>query len=142
MKKNRVRKIPRSNVLVGVAGCLTAALPGLAQDTNAPTVMKPTVVTGSYIPTAETVGPVPVQTLSSEAIDQSGSADPLMTLKKLVPSFTGGANYLGSVNNNSILGAGFQGFTGQSYAALRNLPTLILVDGQRVVTTSLSGGQA
>jgi iron complex outermembrane receptor protein len=104
--------------------------------------MKPTVVTGSYIPTAETVGPAPVQTLSSEAIDQSGQADPLMTLKKLVPSFTGGANYLGSANNNVILGAGFQGFTGESYAALRNLPTLILIDGQRVVTTALSGGQA
>ena len=104
--------------------------------------MKPTVVTGSYIPTAETVGPAPVQTLSSEAIDQAGQADPLLTLKKLVPSFTGGANYLGNANNNVILGAGFQGFTGESYAAIRNLPTLILIDGQRVVTTALSGGQA
>ena len=46
-------------MLAGVAGCLTAALPGLAQDTNAPTVMKPTVVTGSYIPTAETVTATP-----------------------------------------------------------------------------------
>jgi len=104
--------------------------------------MKPTVVTGSYIPTAETVGPAPVQTLSSEAIDQSGQADPLLTLKKLVPSFTGSGNYLGSANNNVNIGAGFQAFTGESYAQLRNLPTLILVDGQRVVSTALSGGQA
>jgi iron complex outermembrane receptor protein len=40
------------------------------------------------------------------------------------------------------LGAGYQAFTGESYAALRNLPTLILIDGQRVVSTALSGGQA
>jgi iron complex outermembrane receptor protein len=135
-----------SEVSLGRIGIMTGAvfiaLSTPAQDTNVPTVMKPTVVTGSYIPTAETVGPAPVQTLSSEAIDQGGQADPLLTLKKLVPSFTGGANYLGNANNNVILGAGFQGFTGQSYAALRNLPTLILIDGQRVVTTALSGGQA
>jgi len=142
MKKNLFRQIPRPSVLAGLAGCLTVALPALAQDTNAPTVMKPTVITGSYIPTAETVGAAPLQTLSTETIDQAGTSDPLLTLKKLVPSFTGAGNYLGSVNNNVILGAGFQGFTGESYAALRNLPTLILIDGQRLTTTALSGGQA
>ena len=142
MMKNLLPQIPRPNVLAGLAGCLTVALPALAQDTNAPTVMKPTVITGSYIPTAETVGPAPLQTLTTETIDQAGTADPLLTLKKLVPSFTGSGNYLGSVNNNVILGAGFQGFTGESYAALRNLPTLILVDGQRITSTALSGGQA
>src|SRR5215471_13369825 len=142
MKKNRVRKIPRSNVLVGVAGCLTAALPGLAQDTNAPTVMKPTVVTGSYIPTAETVTATPVQTLTTESIDQAGTADTLITLRQLVPGFTGAGNYLGSVNNNVNIGAGFQAFTGESYAAIRNLTTLVLIDGQRVANSALSGAQA
>src|SRR5579859_564870 len=88
MMKNLLPQIPRPNVLAGLAGCLTVALPALAQDTNAPTVMKPTVITGSYIPTAETVGPAPLQTLSTETIDQAGTADPLLTLKKLVPSFT------------------------------------------------------
>src|SRR5690349_22995766 len=143
MKKHRRRKqIPRSNVLAGLAGALAAAFPGLAQDTNAPTVMKPTVVTGSYIPTAETVTATPVQTLTTEAIQQAGTADTLVTLRQLVPGFTGSGNYLGSVNNNVNIGAGFQAFTGQSYAQIRNLPTLILIDGQRVVTTALSGGQA
>src|SRR6516162_273014 len=142
MKKHRVRKIPRSNVLAGVAGCLTAALPGLAQDTNAPTVMKPTVVTGSYIPTAETVTATPVQTLTTESIEQAGTADTLITLRQLVPGFTGSGNYLGSVNNNVNIGAGFQAFTGESYAAIRNLTTLVLIDGQRVVSSALSGAQA
>ena len=142
MMNNVLHRIPRTAGLLGLGGCLTLALSAPAQDTNAPTVMKPTVVTGSYIPTAETVGPAPLQTLTTEAIDQSGQADPLLTLKKLVPSFTGSGNYLGSVNNNVILGAGFQGFTGESYAALRNLPTLILLDGQRITSTALSGAQA
>jgi iron complex outermembrane receptor protein len=142
MKKHRVRKIPRPNVLAGLAGALTAALPGVAQDTNAPTVMKPTVVTGSYIPTAETVTATPVQTLTTENIQQAGTADTLITLRQLVPGFTGSGNYLGSVNNNVNIGAGFQAFTGESYAAIRNLTTLILIDGQRVVNSALSGAQA
>jgi iron complex outermembrane receptor protein len=142
MMKNLFLQIPRPNVLASLAGCLTVALPALAQDTNAPTVMKPTVVTGSYIPTAETVTATPVQTLSTEDISQAGTSDPLLTLKKLVPGFTGSGNYLGSVNNNVNLGAGFQAFTGQSYAQIRNLPTLVLIDGQRVVSSALSGAQS
>jgi iron complex outermembrane receptor protein len=141
-KKHRVRKVPRSNMLAGVAGCLTAALPGLAQDTNAPTVMKPTVVTGSYIPTAETVTATPVQTLTTQAISEAGTSDALVTLRQLVPGFTGAGNYLGSVNNNVNIGAGFQAFTGESYAAIRNLSTLVLIDGQRVANSALSGAQA
>ncbi len=144
MIQKLLEEIPRRNTAIAVAGALLLAgsLSALAQDTNAPEVIKPTVVTGSYIPTAETVGPAAVQTLSTEAIDQSGTADTLMTLKKLVPSFTGAGNYLGNVNNNVNIGAGFNAYTGESYAQLRNLPTLILLDGQRVVTTALSGGQA
>jgi iron complex outermembrane receptor protein len=83
-----------------------------------------------------------VQTLSSTDISEAGTSDSLLTLKKLVPGFTGGNNYLGSANNNVNIGPGFQGFTGQSYVQLRNLPTLVLIDGQRVVTTALSGAQA
>ncbi len=142
MIKKLVAQIPCKHVLAGLAVGLLLAIPCLAQDTNAPEVMKPTVVTGSYIPTAETVGPAPVQTLSTEQIQQAGTADSLLTIKKLVPGFTGSGNYLGSVNNNVNIGAGFQAFTGQSYAQIRNLPTLVLLDGQRLTTSALSGAQA
>src|SRR5215469_14703419 len=132
-----------SEVSLGRFGVMTGAvfiaLSAQAQDTNAPTVMKPTVVTGSYIPTAETVTATPVQTLTSENIQQAGTADTLITLRQLVPGFTGSGNYLGSVNHNVNIGAGFQAFTGESYAAIRNLSTLILIDGQRVVSSALSG---
>src|SRR6266446_5312844 len=146
MIKNLQPTIPlslRRTLLGGLAASLLGATAALAQEaTNAPTTMKPVIVTGSLIPTAETVGPAPIQTISTTEIDKAGTADPLLTLKKLVPSFTGAGNYLGSVNNNVNIGAGFNAFTGESYAQLRNLPTLVLIDGQRVVTSALSGGQA
>jgi len=149
--QNHIRSTIR-RALYGTLGIPMLALPvALAQQaTNVtasatgekPVKMEKTVVTGSLIPTAETVGPAPVQTLSTEAINQAGTADALLTLKKLVPGFTGSGNYLGSVNNNVNLGAGFQAFTGESYLSLRNLPTLVLINGQRVVNTALSGGSA
>src|SRR5215472_13069399 len=134
-----------SEVSIGrfvMTGAVFIALSAQAQDTNAPTVMKPTVVTGSYIPTAETVTATPVQTLTTESITEAGQADTLVTLRQLVPGFTGSGNYLGSVNNNVNIGAGFQAFTGESYAAIRNLSTLVLIDGQRVANSALSGAQA
>src|SRR5690242_10204400 len=142
MIKKLIKQVPRCNVLLGLACALAFVGSSRAQVTNEPTVLKPTVVTGSYIPTAETVGPVPIQTLSSDAIEQAGTADTLTTLRKLVPGFTGSGNYLGSVNNNVNIGAGFQAFTGESYAQIRNLPTLVLLDGQRLANSALSGAQA
>src|SRR3974377_2111011 len=112
MIKKSLSKVPLgcSFSVITMTGLILIGLSVSAQDTNAPTVMKPTVVTGSYIPTAETVGPAPVQTLSTEAIEQAGTADTLVTLRKLVPGFTGSGNYLGNVNNNVNIGPGYQGF--------------------------------
>lgn len=142
MKESSLNEVLiRNGVLaLGLLGC-AGAVSVQAQSTNAPEEMKPVVVTGSYIPTAETVGPSPVQTIGTEMIDQAGTADALMTLKKLVPGFYGGGNYLGSVNNN-VTFTGGQGYTGESYVALRNLPTLVLINGQRYCNSALSGGQA
>ena len=140
---NLLRKTtPALQLTTLVAGAALVAAPTFGQDTNGPSKVKPTVVTGSYIPTAETVGPAPEQVLSQTAIEQAGTADTLQTLRKLVPGFTGSGNYLGSANNNVNIGAGYQGFTGQSYAQIRNLPTLVLLDGQRIVSSALSGGQS
>jgi hypothetical protein len=45
-------------------------------DTNSasekPIELSPTVVTGSWIPTAENVGPAPLQTITSKEIEQAG----------------------------------------------------------------------
>src|SRR5205814_9929923 len=94
-----------------------------AANTEKPVKMEKTVVTGSLIPTAETVGPAPVDVIGSEKIQQVGSQDVLATLKALNASFAGNGNIGQSLNNGGY---------GESYIAIRNLPTLVLVDGQRL----------
>src|SRR2546423_8258724 len=83
-------------MLVGLITSLVLTLSVLAQDSNAPVKLKPTVVTGSYIPTAETVGPAPVNIISSVDIQRSGQQDVLSLLQKMDPAFSGSAN-LGQV---------------------------------------------
>ena len=93
------------------------------EDTNAPTRLKPTVVTGSYIPTAETVGPAPVETVTAAQIETTGEQDVRLVLKKLSASFSGNGNLGPEVNN---------GGAGESYASIRNLKTLVLINGRRL----------
>ena len=47
--------------------------------------LTPVVVTGSLLPTAETVGPTPVSTISADEIKASGAQDVLALVKKLDP---------------------------------------------------------
>src|SRR6516225_3411580 len=115
-------------ILAGLTIPLALATPSRAQDTNA-TTMKPVVVTGSLIPTAETVGASPVDTLTPEKIQLTGQGDVLASLKALTPSFTGGFNIGQQLNNGGF---------GEAYAFIRNLPTLVLIDGHRVNITPFS----
>src|SRR6266478_3124112 len=116
-------------ILAGLAGSLLGAVASTAQEANAPTAVKPTVVTGSYIPTAETVGPSPIDTVSTEAIQKTGQQDILTSLKILNAGFSGGYNIGHTVNNGGF---------GEAYIAIRNLPTLVLIDGERVNITPFS----
>jgi len=118
---NSIRSTIR-RALYGTLGIPMLALPvALAQQaTNQPVKLEKSVVTGSLIPTAETVGPAPVQAITIEDVQKAGTTDILGTLTKLSPGFTGGANYLGQVANNVILFGGQQ-VAGESFAALRNL---------------------
>ena len=109
-----------------------------AQDTNAPQVMKPVVVTGSFIPTAETVGPAPVAVVSAAQINAAGQQDILSSLTKLDPAFSGSGNIGQVANNFSIVGAVP---SGEANVAIRNLPTLVMLNGVRLPNSALSGGQ-
>src|SRR5438132_650259 len=60
-----------------------------------PVKMEKTVVTGSLIPTAETVGPAPVETLNASDIEKIGAADALRLFFQSRPR-QGGTGY-GSV---------------------------------------------
>src|SRR5438445_12897882 len=104
MIKNLQKKMPlglRRMVLAGLVGTLFVATTALAEDTNA-TTMKPVVVTGSYIPTAETVGPAPVQTITAVQIEKVGAQDVLDLAKQGSTVFGGNVNDGQTVNHGGF----------------------------------------
>lgn len=109
--------------------------------TNEPVKLQEVVVTGRLTPTADTVGPAPLQTISAQDIQKTGATDVLGVLLKLNPGFVGSGNSIGQNNNNNSFFNGQPPGTGESFAALRNLPTLILLDGRRMANSALSAGQ-
>src|SRR5437762_10983389 len=133
MSNNLQPKAILRRALCAVLGIQMLALPvALAQQaTNAPVKMEKTVVTGSLIPTAETVGPAPVDVVSAERIQQVGSQDVLATLKALNPGFAGNGNVGQTVNNGGF---------GEANVQLRNLPTLVLLNGRRLGNSAFSNG--
>src|SRR2546427_7907182 len=100
LQTNFVSFLCRTFVMASV-GSLFGAVAVQAEDTNA-TVMKPVLVTGSYIPTAESVGPAPVETITPEQIQRTGGGDILTTLKFLSTSFSGGNNIGQALNNGGF----------------------------------------
>lgn len=100
-----------------------------APASTAPQKLEAMVVTGTYLPEAAEVNASPIVTLDRSAIDQSGATDVLRLLKTLTPAFSGGLNAGNEVN--------FAG-SGESYVALRNLPTLVLLDGRRLGNSPFS----
>lgn len=127
-------------ILIGSISLPLFAVSGVAQEsTNKTEQLKPVVVTGSYIPTAETVGPAPVETITAADIEKTGSQDVLQLLTKLSPNFSGANNFGRQANNFSFTGGQN---AGESYVAIRNLPTLVLLDGRRLANSALSAGQA
>src|SRR5438067_7948742 len=122
----------RKPICGGLAACLMFATAVPAQDTNAPTVLKPTVVTGSLIPTAETVGPAPVETIGAADIEKVGAQDVLELVKKLSTVFIGNGNVGQTVNNGGF---------GEANVQIRNLPTLVMRNGRRLGKSAFSNGQ-
>jgi iron complex outermembrane receptor protein len=91
--------------------------------------MEKFVVTGSYLPESGVVRASPVVTIKSSELGMAGSTDALQLLKQLTPYFAGNGNFGTELNN---------GGTGESNVALRNLTTLVLINGQRVVSSPFS----
>ncbi len=86
-------------------------------------------VTGTFLPVSASVTASPVVTIESSDIGQSGATDPLRLLRQLTPFFAGNGN-VGTETNN--------GYAGESNVALRNLITLVLLNGQRVTYSPFS----
>src|SRR6202008_1732800 len=93
------------------------------------------VDTGSTIPTPPDTVAVPVDTLSAAQLEASGvDSNALEMLRKEIPAFQGRSNAgTSNANNNN------QNTAGGSQVQLRNLPTLVLVDGRRVATSGIGG---
>ncbi|HVC02222.1 MAG TPA: TonB-dependent receptor plug domain-containing protein [Steroidobacteraceae bacterium] len=114
----------------------TAAAAG-PPDVAAPdqTSLKQVVVTGSLIPTNPDAVAVPVISLDAAALSRIGVAGNMLdTLRKALPDFAGRSNAGASnaQNHNQFTAGGSQ-------IELRNLPTLVLVDGERVALDAVAG---
>ncbi|MEJ1974453.1 MAG: TonB-dependent receptor plug domain-containing protein [Lacunisphaera sp.] len=126
---------------VGLAGTgLSLALAASAQSTAAATDENDTlklerfVVTGSNLPSAGETPVAPISLLTPEIIEHSGiTNDLLQVIRKTAPQFTGNAN-LGGDNGNIASGS----TNGGSALALRNLPTLVLVNGRRMTAAPVA----
>jgi iron complex outermembrane receptor protein len=93
------------------------------------------IVTGSNIPTSAETGSAPVTVLDQQGIARTGTDDPQVVLQMFEPSFTGGGN-LGP--SNADIGA--TATNGGSEVSLRGLPTLVLLDGERIADSAVLAG--
>ena len=132
MNLNSVRKSWAALALI-----LSAGLPNLAVAQTASTPAAPSdqtvqmekfVVTGSYIPMSSVAPAIPVSTFETQDIVNTGETTNLFdVLTKMSPVFTGGLN-LGPTNGNISSNS----TNGGSQVAIRDLPTLVLINGHRV----------
>jgi iron complex outermembrane receptor protein len=90
------------------------------------------IVTGSNIPTAEEVGPNPVDTYRPQDIEKLGARNATDLLVKLPPE-------AGSTINQNIANGG-DGSVAPNLRGLLPKETLVLIDGKRVAITGLAGG--
>src|SRR5213595_1687208 len=106
--------------------------PGIPTEAEA----QPVIVTGSNIPTAEEVGPNPVDTYRPEDIEKLGARNTTDLLTKLPQE-------MGSTINQNQNGVG--GGDGSVIPNLRGLlpkETLVLIDGKRAAIIGSGGGAA
>ena len=105
-----------------------------AAASEAPAALTAIIVTGSNLPTLPDEVAVPVSVLGADQIDQAGvNSNVLEVLRKSVPSFTGRSNAGNSNANNNN-----QNTAGGSQLQLRNLDTLVLVNGRRVAASGIN----
>ena len=112
-----------------------AAPPARAPAPPAQGALRQVIVTGTLIPTDPNAVAVPVTTLDASALTATGeSSDMLATLQKTLPAFAGRSNAgtSNAQNHNQFTAGGSQ-------IELRNLPTLVLVNGQRLALDAVAG---
>lgn len=97
-------------------------------------VVEEIVVTGSLIPTTPGQEAVPVITLTAADLQKGGDTSSVLEmLRKAIPGFEGRSNTGNSNANNNN-----QQTAGGSQLQLRNLPTLILINGRRAAISGIA----
>ena len=137
-------------LLAVLAGWIATAAPTDAQTAPATAAPAPAsetvklaafVITGSNIPTAADALAAPVTMINQAEIERSGLGSNLLeVMQTRMPSFAGSGN-LGATNGNI---AGGNATSGGSQVSLRNLSTLVLLDGRRLPDSGASarGGRS
>src|SRR5205085_2520601 len=142
MRRNPIRRLePPHFISASVAGLFTLLACSVSAQNPLPTPGIPTeaeaervIVTGSNIPTAQEVGPNPVDTYRPEDIEKLGARNTTDLLTKLPQE-------MGSTINQNHNGVG--GGDGSVIPNLRGLlpkETLVLIDGKRAAIIGSGGG--
>src|SRR5256885_12872525 len=139
MRRNPIRRLePPHFISASVAGLFALLACSVCAQNPLPTTGIPTeteaervIVTGSNIPTAQEVGPNPVDTYRPEDIEKLGVRNATDLLTKL-PQEMGG-----TVNQN--ISNGGDGTVQLNLRGLLPKETLVLIDGKRVANGSLGG---
>ena len=130
-----IRALAGALAVAGVAGVRAqqpeSAAPAVPE--SPPQEIVEVVVTGSSLPTTPDQVAVPVQALTAEQLQASGvDSNALEILRKEIPAFQGRSNAgTSNANNNN------QNTAGGSQVQLRNLPTLVLINGRRAATSGI-----
>lgn len=112
-----------------------AAAPADAAPPPSDDTVKEIVVTGSALPTTPDQVAVPVSVVDASAIKKGGVDNNVLELvRKQIPSFAGRSNTGNSNANNTN-----QNTAGGSQAQLRNLDTLVLINGRRAAVNAIAG---
>lgn len=122
----------RAVLVVGLIGQLAVLPVLLAQTTNQPTEMKPVVVTGTYIESADAAGTLTVTPVEMAEPMNQGFSTVEEVLRTKLPQYGGPGNLNPAFGN---------GGDGNSYLSLRGLPgnaTLVLVNGRRTAASALN----
>lgn len=140
MKQRRTQCAAAASALLSGLGVMLMA-PASAAEDNDKDKLDTVVVTGSAVPmTTKDAAAVSVTEMNRESIDKAGvSTDVLEVLRKGVPTLQGRGN-AGASNANNLN----QRTGGGSQLQLRNLDTLVLVNGRRVAISGIAavGGKA
>jgi iron complex outermembrane receptor protein len=128
-----MRGLARQLALSLTAFAASAAFAQTTTPTDETMKLEKYVVTGSYIPYSAEAPAVPVTTVTLDAIQATGETDLLEVVRKAVPQFIGNTN-LGAQNSN--IGSGST--NGGSQLALRNVQTLVLINGRRAAFAPVS----